>query len=128
MSTLIRGEDMSNRNKKIKDKINKKVLKNIKESKLIEEIPDSTRVALGKFYLFSIIFAIIVGIIYPFILINHFDFINLLLVLIVLYLFYIFIIFDTKKKKGHFSSVFYIVFIFLNTSLTIFSLIKLLIK
>ena len=128
MSTLIRGADMSNRNKKIKDKINKKVLKNIKESKLIEEIPDSTRVALGKFYLFSIIFAIIVGIIYPFILINHFDFINLLLVLIVLYLFYIFIIFDTKKKKGHFSSVFYIVFIFLNTSLVIFSLIKLLIK
>ena len=128
MSTLIRGEDMSNRNKKIKDMINKKVLKNIKESKLIEEIPDSTRVALGKFYLFSIIFTILMGIIYPFILINHFDFINLLLVLIVLYLFYIFIIFDTKKKKGHFSSVFYIVFIFLNTSLTIFSLIKLLIK
>ena len=87
----------------MKKKERKKELKKLYKN----EIPDNIKVIFGKFYFFSLLYLIFFLIIYPFVLIERFSLLNLLILLIFLSLFYIWIIIDViKKKKGYNSNLF----------------------
>lgn len=106
----------------MKKKERKKELKKLYKN----EIPDNIKVIFGKFYFFSLLYLIFFLIIYPFVLIERFSLLNLLILLIFLSLFYIWIIIDViKKKKGYNSNLFFLLIglVILAISLSVVKLI-----
>lgn len=79
----------------------KKVKGNKKEYK--KSIPVEVRIAFGKYYIFSFIISLFLGIIYQFI-VSKISFISGLLLLIFSLLFYIYIFIDFLNNKNHFMS------------------------
>ena len=79
----------------------KNLKKNKKEYK--KSIPIEIRVAFGKYYIFSFIISLFLGIVYQFI-VSKISFISGLLLLIFSLLFYIYIFIDFLNNKNHFMS------------------------
>ncbi len=104
-------------------KVDKKKLKEIYK----KEVPEEIRVLFGKFIVFSILYLIFFGGIYPFFLVSHFHKVNLILILVFLSLFYVFIIIDVIRKKKHFNSILFVILLLLVIISISFSIVKLVI-
>lgn len=76
-------------------------MKRVKNYK--KAIPVEVRVAFGKYYIFSFIISLFLGIVYQFI-ISKISFISGLLLLLFSLLFYIYIFIDFLNNKNHFMS------------------------
>lgn len=92
-----------------------------------KQIPDDVKVALGKFYIFSMVYIIFFGIVFPFVLIYNVSLVSQILSIIILTGFYIYILIDVKKKKKKFTSTLFVFLIVLVFILISFSIIKMII-
>lgn len=89
------------------------------------EIPIEIRILFGKFYVFSILLSIFLGVGYQFIL-DKISFISSLLLLIVVLVFYIYMFIDLIKHKKNFMSsvvVFCLLFFFSSLGFAIYKFI-----
>ncbi len=107
--------------------ISKKKKKNIEVPKvtLNQSIPDDIKILFGKFYVYSLIYIVFFGILYPLVLIYYLNIIFTIIMFIVLILLYGYMIYDIKKKTGKYiSNMFFFLIILVLLSLS-FSIIKL---
>lgn len=93
-----------------------------------KNIPDNIKVLFGKFTLFSIIYILFLGVLFPCVLINHLSIAYSFLLLITLIIFYIYIVYDVIKNKGNFNStnfVFLIIIVIVGFIISFYKLIQL---
>ncbi len=107
--------------------ISKKKKKNIEVPNVTmnQSIPDDIKILFGKFYVYSLIYIVFFGILYPLVLMYYLNIIFTIIMFIVLILLYGYMIYDIKKKTGKYISnmfFFLIILVFLSLS---FSIIKL---
>ena len=89
-----------------------------------ESLPNEIRVLFGKFYVFSFILIVFLGIIFPFIVMDRISFISRILVLVVLFIFYTYVVIDVIRKKKSFTSTIFILLITLVLASFVTSIIK----
>ncbi len=99
----------------------------INQETIHSQIPDEVKVALGKFYIFSMIYIIFFGVIFPFVLVDNISLLSQILSFVLLLGFYIFILFDVFKKKLKFTSTLFVVLIVLVFVLMSFSIVKMIV-
>jgi hypothetical protein len=87
-------------------------------------LPDEIKVLFGKFYIFSFILIIFLGILFPFIIMERISSISRVMILVVLFLFYVYVVYDVTKKKKSFNSTIYILLITLVIASFVTSIIK----
>ena len=104
---------------------NKQKAKKVINEEIIQgQIPDDVKIALGKFYIFSMLYLIFFGVIFPFVLIDNISLVSQILSIILLAGFYIYMLIDVKKKKKKFTSSLFVILIVLVFVLMSFSIIK----
>ena len=108
----------------MKQKNNKKGTALLNEEMIHKQIPDEVKVALGKFYIFSLIYIIFFGVIFPFYLIYNVSLVSQILVIILLMIFYVYMLVDVFKKKQKFTSTLFVFLIILVFFLISFSIVK----
>ena len=104
---------------------NKKIV--INEEVVHNQIPDEVKIALGKFYIFSIVYIIFFGGVFPFYLMYNVSIISQILVIILLLGFYIYILFDAFKKKQKYTSTLFVFLIIIVLIVISFSIVKMII-
>ena len=108
----------------IKKKKKKSV--NIPDVTMKQSIPDDIKILFGKFYVYSLVYIVFFGILYPFILMYYLNKIFTIIMFIVLIFLYIYMIIDIKKKTGKYISTMYfflILLVILSISLSIIKLV-----
>ncbi len=101
--------------------------KNTKQKKIKKEIPDEIKILYGRFYVYSLIYIIFFGLIYPFLLIKSLSVLSSIIIFMGLGIFYIYIIRDVLKKKGRFNSTLFALFVLMVVMSLSFSLVKFLV-
>ena len=104
-----------------KKKENKKV---INDEVIKSQIPDEVKVALGKFYIFSMIYMIFFGVIFPFIIIENVSLVSQILAVVFLVAFYVYMLIDVIKKKKRFTLTLFVFLIVVVFILISFSIVK----
>ncbi len=99
----------------------------VKEETMQSQIPDEVKIALGKFYIFSIVYILYFGVIFPFYLIYNVSLVSQILVTIILIGFYIYMLVDVFKKKKKFTSTLFVFLIILVFIVISFSIIKMIV-
>ena len=99
----------------------------INQETIHSQIPDEVKVALGKFYIFSMVYIIFFGFIFPFVLVDNISLLSQILSFVLLLGFYIFILIDVFKKKLKFTSTLFVVLIVLVFVLMSFSIVKMIV-
>lgn len=107
-------------------------IKRKKKKKLVEPprvsmydaVPDDIKMLFGKFYVYSLLYLIFFGILYPFFLMYYLNKIFTIIIFILLIVLYIFIIVDIKKKIGKYKSNVFIIFIILVLFSISFSIVR----
>lgn len=97
-------------------------MKKSNTKKIISEIPDEIRIMYGKFYIFSLLYIIFFGLLYPLFFVKIISFWSSIIVFLSLIIMYIYMIIDVFKRKKTFNSnlFFYLIFlVFLVISLSI---------
>ena len=87
-------------------------------------VPGEIRALFGKFYLFSFIYIIFFGIIYPFFLLKRVSIVSSILIFILLIIVYIYMIDDVRTKKKTFFSNMYFYLIIIVFFVISFSLVR----
>ncbi|MBQ4030270.1 MAG: hypothetical protein II625_00830 [Bacilli bacterium] len=107
---------MMKKKEKSKKVINEEVIKS--------QIPDEVKIALGKFYIFSMLYLIFFGVVFPFMLIDSISLVSQILAVIFLTGFYVYMLIDVKKKKMKFTSTLFVILTILVFILISFSIVK----
>ncbi len=98
-----------------------------KQNKIKKEIPDEVKILYGRFYVYSLIYIVFFGLIYPFLLVKRLSTLSSIIIFSCLGIFYIYIIRDVLKKKGRFNSTLFALFILIVVISLSFSVIKFLV-
>lgn len=96
----------------------------INEEVIKSQIPDEVKIALGKFYIFSMLYLIFFGVVFPFMLIDSISLVSQILAVIFLTGFYVYMLIDVKKKKMKFTSTLFVILTILVFILISFSIVK----
>ena len=95
------------------------------KKKYKDSIPIEIKILFGKFYFFSFIYVLFLGVIFPIFLVNNISLINSILIIIVLGCFYLYIVIDVLRKKKNFTSTFFLLLILLVLSAIVFNIFNL---
>ncbi len=109
----------------IKKRKKKKVVEPPKMS-MYDSIPDDIKISFGKFYVYSMLYVLFFGLLYPYVIMFYLNKIFTVILFILLILLYGYIVYDTKKKTGKFISTMYfflIMLVVLSISLSIIKLV-----
>lgn len=109
----------------IKKRKKKKVVEPPKMS-MYDSIPDDIKISFGKFYVYSMLYVLFFGLLYPYVIMFYLNKIFTVILFILLILLYGYIVYDTKKKTGKFISTmffFLIMLVVLSISLSIIKLV-----
>ncbi len=107
----------------IKKKKKRKLVEPLKVS-MYDSVPDDIKVLFGKFYTYSLLYIVFLGILYPFILMYYLNKIFTIVMFIILVLLYGYIIYDIRKKVGKYKSNLFVIFIILVLLTFSFSILK----
>lgn len=117
LERLMMSKKKSNKKKIKKEKI-------INDETIHSQIPDEVKVALGKFYIFSMLYVIFFGGIFPYLLIGNISLVSQITSFVLLFLFYVYMLIDVFRKKQKFTSTLFVMLIVLVFILMSFSLVK----
>lgn len=92
-----------------------------------DALPNEIRVLFGKFYVFSFILILFLGIIFPFLLVDNISLFSEIGILVFLFAFYVYVVIDVIKKKKSFTSTIFVLLIVLVLMCFIACIIKLII-
>lgn len=109
-------------------KKNKSKKKNIEIPNVtsFQTVPEEIKVLFGKFYVYSLLYIIFFGILFPWILMYYLNNIFSIIMIFVLIILYVFIVYDIKKKTGKYISnlfFFLIALVVLTVSLSVIKLL-----
>lgn len=110
--------------KKNKKKTKKKNIE-VPDVTMYQSVPEDIKMLFGKFYVYSLLYIVFFGILYPVFLMYYLNNIFSILLIIVLVLLYGYIVYDIKKKTGKYiSNIFFflVALVVLTISLSIIKL------
>ena len=113
------------------DKLMRKIMGNRKKKNKMSDInmyatiPEDIKLYFGKFYLYSLVYIVFFGILYPFFLMYYLNIVFSMIILIILALLYVYIIYDINRRtRKYISNMFFFLIILVILSLS-FSFINL---
>ena len=110
----------------IKKNKKKKKVAEIPRVNMYETVPAEVKVYFGKFYVYSLIYILFFGVLYPWILMYYLNKIFTIFLFIGLVLLYGYIIYDIKKKTGKYISnwfFFLIILVIIAVSISVVRLV-----
>lgn len=104
---------------------NRKKKNKMSDINMYATIPEDIKLYFGKFYLYSLVYIVFFGILYPFFLMYYLNIVFSMIILIILALLYVYIIYDINRRtRKYISNMFFFLIILVILSLS-FSFIKL---